>query len=177
LAAAEAGAWWGQVIELSLLRALLSQGQDDRTGMSANLERALTLAEPEGYVRSFVDEGEAMRLSLLAYHESIRRRMSGKVDDASSRLLAYTQKLLTVFSPPTSRRTAESESFVEPLTDREQEILHLLADGFSNREIADRLVIGLSTVKSHINSLYGKLGAQRRTQAIIIARNQGLLSG
>jgi LuxR family transcriptional regulator, maltose regulon positive regulatory protein len=177
LAAAEAGAWWGQVIELSLLRALLCQEQRDTTGMLANLDRALTLAEPEGYVRSFLDEGEAMRLALLAYHESTRRRTSDEVDHRFPRLLAYAQKLLTVFSLPTARRTIESGTIVEPLTDREQEILHLLADGFSNREIAEFLVIGLSTVKSHINSLYGKLGTHRRTQAIIIARDQGLLSG
>jgi LuxR family maltose regulon positive regulatory protein len=177
LAAAEAGAWRGQVIELSSLRALLCQEQHDTTGMSASLERALTLAEPEGYVRSFVDEGEKMKLLILAYQESIRRKVSGQVEHASSQLLSYTQKLLAAFSVPTSGRTTESRPIVEPLTDREQEILYLLAEGFSNREIADRLVIGLSTVKSHINSMYGKLGTHRRTQAIIIAREQGLLPG
>jgi LuxR family maltose regulon positive regulatory protein len=177
LAAAEAGAWWGQVIELSLLRALLCKEQHDTTGMLANLERALILAEPEGYVRSFVDHGEAMRLSLLAYDESIQQRIIDKVDQVFPRLLSYTQKLLTVFSLPPARRTIESGTLIEPLTDREQEILHLLAEGLSNREIADFLVIGLSTVKSHINSLYGKLGTHRRTQAIIIARDQGLITG
>jgi LuxR family transcriptional regulator, maltose regulon positive regulatory protein len=174
--AAEAGAWQGKVIELSLLRALLCQEQHDTAGMLASLERALILAEPEGYVRSFVDEGEAMKLSLLAYHESIRRRLRDQADPVSARLLAYTEMLLTVFSHTAVRRTTESGTIIEPLTDREQEILHLLAEGFSNREIADRLVLGLSTVKSHINSLYGKLGTHRRTQAIIIAREQGLLS-
>jgi LuxR family maltose regulon positive regulatory protein len=176
LAAAEAGAWWGKVIELSMLRALLCQEQHDTTGMLANLERALALAEPEGYVRSFVDEGEAMRLSLLAYHKTTQGGMSDAVDPVVPRLLAYTQNLLTLFSLPRARRRTETETIVEPLTDREQEILQLLAKGFSNREIADHLVIGLSTVKTHINSLYGKLGTHRRTQAILIARDQGLLS-
>ncbi len=177
VASVQASQGWGQLIELFLLRALLCQERHDTIGMLANLERALTLTEPEGYVRSFVDEGEAMRLSLLAYHESLRRSLSDKVEHVFPRLLAYTQELLTVFSLPTAGRTTESGIIIEPLTDREQEILHLLAEGFSNREIADRLVIGLSTVKSHINSLYGKLGTHRRTQAIIIAQEQGLLSG
>jgi len=177
LASAEAIGWWGQVIELSLLRALICQEQHDTTGMLASLERALTLAEPEGYVRSFVDEGEAMRQSLLAHQESIRRRMSDKVDPDSSRLLAYTQKLVAAFPLTSATRRTETGTSVESLTEREQEILHLLAEGFSNQEIAGLLVIGLSTVKSHINSLYSKLGTHRRTQAIIIARDQGLLSG
>lgn len=177
LASAEAIGWWGQVIELSLLRALLCQEQHDTTGMLASLERALTLAEPEGYVRSFVDEGEAMRLALLAYHESLRRKMSDKVDHVSPRLMAYTQKLVAAFPLTRATGRTESEATVEALTEREQEILNLLAEGFSNQEIAGLLVIGLSTVKSHINSLYSKLGTHRRTQAIIIARDQGLLSG
>lgn len=177
LASAEAIGWWGQVIELSLLRALLCQEQHDTTGMLASLERALTLAEPEDYVRSFVDEGEAMRLALLAYHESLRLKMSDKVDHVSPRLMAYTQKLVAAFPLTSAARRTESGTTVEALTEREQEILHLLAEGFSNQEIAGLLVIGLSTVKSHINSLYSKLGTHRRTQAIIIARDRGLLSG
>ena len=176
LADAEADAWWGQVIELSILRALLCQEQHNTNAMLGSLERALILAEPEGYVRSFVDEGETMRLMLLAYQAGLKQRIINNVDHISIRLLAYTQKLIAAISPPTTRKTTDSGALVESLTKREQEILHLLAEGFSNREIADLLVIGISSVKSHINNLYGKLGTHRRTQVILIAREKGLLS-
>jgi len=91
--------------------------------------------------------------------------------------MAYTQMLVAAFPLTRATGRTDPETTVEALTEREQEILNLLAEGFSNQEIAGLLVIGLSTVKSHINSLYSKLGTHRRTQAIIIARDQGLLSG
>ena len=107
LVAAEADAWWGQVIELSILQALLYQEQRDTTGMQGSLERALVLAEPEGYVRSFMDEGEAMRLMLLAYQAGLKQRISDKVDHPPIWLLAYTQKLIAAFPLPIAKKTTE----------------------------------------------------------------------
>ncbi|HEX6386103.1 MAG TPA: LuxR C-terminal-related transcriptional regulator [Anaerolineae bacterium] len=176
LAAAEAKAWRGQVIELSLLRALLCQDQGDTVGMRLSLEHALVLAEPEGYVRVFVDEGDPTRLLLTDLHSTIRQRLTATVDDASLRLLAYTEKLLAPFSQPAPAGKPKYETILEPLSQRELEILRLIATGRTNKEIAELLMIAVSTVKSHINSLYSKLGTGRRTQAIATARDLGLLS-
>ena len=71
--------------------------------------------------------------------------------------------------------TRQPSNLIEPLSERELEILLLIAEGLSNREIADRLVIAVSTVKSHINAIYGKLGTHRRMQAVVVARELGLL--
>jgi len=176
LAAAEAGGWWGQVIELSILRALLCQAQGDSTGMRISLERALVLAEPEGYVRVFVDEGDPMRLLLTDLQATIRQKLTAAVDNASLSLLTYIEKLLATFSQPAPADKPKYETILEPLSERELDILRLIATGRTNKEIAELLMIAVSTVKSHINSLYSKLGTQRRTQAIAIARDLGLLS-
>jgi LuxR family maltose regulon positive regulatory protein len=175
LAQAETKEWWGLVIELSLLHAMVCEAQSDTAGMLKSLERAITLGEPEGYIRSFVDQGELMRLLLLDYQSNLRRRPGDGVNSESTRFLTYIEKLLAAFSGQPPIETTEPESLLEPLTEREQEILRLLSEGFSNREIADRLVVAVSTVKSHINSLYGKLGTHRRTQAVAIARDSGLI--
>jgi LuxR family maltose regulon positive regulatory protein len=172
---AESKKWLGQVIELLLLDALLCQAESDTAGMSVRLERALTLAEPEGYVRTFVDQGEPVRQILLAYQSTLRRRPDDGLAHETMRLLAYIEKLLAAFPGQEPVWKTSSISLIEPLTEREEEILRLLSEGFSNREIANRLIVAVSTVKSHINSLYGKLGTHRRTQAIAVARDLGLL--
>jgi LuxR family maltose regulon positive regulatory protein len=175
LAAAESKGWWGDVLELSLLRALLCQAQGDREGALSNLERGLTLSEPEGHVRLFVDEGESMRVLLLDYQKIIQKKIGEEMDDRSLRFLAYTDKLLDAFTLPVPVEKTMQETLLEALSERELAILRLIATGRSNQEIAEILVIAVSTVKSHINHLYGKLGTQRRTQAISIARDLGLL--
>jgi LuxR family transcriptional regulator, maltose regulon positive regulatory protein len=122
------------------------------------LHRALTLAAPEGYIRLFVDEGAPMHLLLR---------------DAQARGIVpkYVATLLAVFGEPTAPRPpSEVSSLVEPLTEREREILRLLLEGTSNREIAQRLVLSINTVKRHIYNICGKLGVQSRTQAIVKAR-------
>jgi LuxR family maltose regulon positive regulatory protein len=90
--------------------------------------------------------------------------------------VAYIDKLLAVFPQPNPAPKSSDGALPEPLSDRELDILRLIASGRSNQEIADILVIAVSTVKSHINNLYGKLGTNRRTEAIAIAREMGLLS-
>jgi LuxR family maltose regulon positive regulatory protein len=145
----------------------------------AALDQALTLAEPQGYVRTFVDEGEPLRLLL--------QRM--KAEGRSPSMNDYMNKLLAAFATPEGQSAKvhpfdiaqdKPSSFnlqppVEPLRDRELEVLSLIAEGRSNQEIADKLILGLSTVKTHVNNLFRKLDVSSRTQAIARARELGLL--
>jgi LuxR family maltose regulon positive regulatory protein len=175
LQAAESVQRTGSLIEILILQALVCQLQNNFPGALDALEHALILAEPEGYVRSFVDEGEPMRLLLVEYRSSINQQDKYGIDNQSIRLLAYTGKLLAAFSRPVPAEQPESEATLEPLSERELDILRLIAGGYTNQEIAEILMIAVSTVKSHINHLYGKLGIQRRTQAVAVARDLGLL--
>jgi LuxR family maltose regulon positive regulatory protein len=101
----------------------------------------------------------------------------------TSRLQPYVAKLLAAFpavsltSPDLSigNQPAKTQNLVEPLSVREIEVLRLVADGFSNHEIADKLIIGLGTVKTHINNIFGKLDVKNRTQAVARARELNLL--
>jgi LuxR family maltose regulon positive regulatory protein len=160
-------------IEIRMLQALAASDEEKSLEY---LSEALVLAEPEGYVRTFFDEGEPMRQLLLEYKSIYERKPVNQIDQESHRLLAYADRLLFAFPQSIPFGRTESESGLDPLTERELEVLHLIEEGLSNQEIADEMVVAISTVKSHINSLYGKLGTHRRTQAINIAREQGLLS-
>lgn len=159
--AAQAAKRMGIVIEILTLQALALQAQGDLDRAVSALEQALSLAEPEGYVRLFVEEGEPAAMLLRA---------------AASRGIApdYVNRLLMAFGVPEYGHPYTS-ALVEPLSERELEVLHLVATGLSNREIADELIIALSTVKSHTNSIFGKLGVKSRTQAVAQARALGLL--
>jgi LuxR family maltose regulon positive regulatory protein len=167
---------WGRIITVYLLQARLHLEQGQSVAATQALEHALIIGEPEGFVRAFVDEGEPIRLLLLDCQSLIKKKIRDGADGETIRLLTYTDKLLAAFSQTAPGMESKSDSMIDPLSERELEILSLIATGRSNREIADILVITVSTVKTHINRLYSKLGAQRRTQAILIAREQGLLS-
>jgi len=163
---AETKARLGSVLEILVLRTLALEAQRDRIGALSTLEQALIFAAPEGYIRIFVDEGEPMMALLRqAYtHSSVP---------------GYVATLLRVFgeqySPASPSATPHRGSLLEPLTEREREVLRLLLEGASNREIARRLVLSVNTVKRHVFNLCGKLGVQSRTQAIIRARVLNLL--
>ncbi len=168
LQAAEEGKRTGSVIEILVLQALAHEAQGEIPPALSSLERALTLAEPEGYLRIFVDEGPPM--ARLLY-------------DALSRGIAadYVRQLLAAFpvsepgQPLTlAPKTRESE-WVEPLTKRELEVLQLIADGLTNQEIATKLFLSLNTVKAHTRNIYGKLDVHHRTGAVARARALGLL--
>ena len=166
----------GNAITILAIQALVYQAQGNTSHAFEQLECALTIAEPEGFVRTFVDEGEPMRLLLLDYQSIIKKQLSDGVDSESLRLLAYTDKLLAAFSQTVPSQKPDHDAMSESLSERELDILRLIATGRSNQEIAETLVIAVSTVKSHINNLYGKLGTNRRTEAIAIAREKRLIS-
>jgi LuxR family transcriptional regulator, maltose regulon positive regulatory protein len=163
----------GNAIEFGLLHALALRQLDRLDEARSVFARALALAEPGGYVRLFVDEGEVARLLIFDF--------GLRIENSSTRLASYRDRLLTSFPAPQKgvvplQPSAFSlQSLIEPLSDRELEVLCLIAEGCTNQEIADRLVVALSTVKTHINNLYGKLGVQSRTQALARARSLGLL--
>jgi LuxR family maltose regulon positive regulatory protein len=154
------------VLEILVLRALALDAQGDRMSAVSTLEQALVLAAPEGYVRLFVDEGLPMR-ALLCQAQ------------ARSSVPGYVATLLSAFGEQTLSdlplTSAGPDPLVEPLTERERDVLRLLLEGASNREIARRLVLSVNTVKRHVYNLCGKFGVQSRTQAIIRARDLNLL--
>jgi LuxR family maltose regulon positive regulatory protein len=161
--AAEGGGRMASSIEVLALQALAHQAHGDTPRALAPLERALTLAETEGYVRIFVDEGEATRT--LLRHAAARGVAS-----------SYTRRLLSAFDrAPEPPPSAHANRLAEPLTGREVEVLRLVAAGMRNQEIADHLVISLPTVKRHIANTYGKLGVSHRTEAVRLANELNLL--
>jgi LuxR family maltose regulon positive regulatory protein len=170
LEAAEEGGRGGSVIEILILLALSHEAIDDIPAALLPLERALTLAEPEGYVQTFTDEGEPMaRLLSGAY-------ANGVMPDYTARLLAALATPVPAIqhatAPPAS---SAAQPLIEPLSPRELEVLHLIAQGLSNNEIGERLFLALSTVKGHNREIFGKLGVQRRTEAVARAREIGIL--
>jgi LuxR family maltose regulon positive regulatory protein len=177
LATAEANGWVSYVIEIMVLQALVCQAQSDPTGALASLERALTLAEPEGYVRLFVDEGAP--LAALLRQAQARGIKPGYVDKL---LLAFRDSASEELDPGIEARQASplpprpaTPSLLEPLTERELELLRLVAAGRSNQEVAQELFLAVGTVKKHLNNIFGKLNVSSRTQAIVRARELELL--
>ena len=172
---AEAAERLGSVIEILMLEGFGFAAQGEQQQAMASLERALTLAEPEGYIRLFVDEGEPMRLLLLDYQSIHKKKLSEGGDSESDSLLAFTDKLLAAFSQPAPIESPKLGTLSENLSERELEVLRLIAAGYSNLEIAEQLVIAQSTVKWYINNLYGKLGARSRTHALALAKELELI--
>jgi LuxR family maltose regulon positive regulatory protein len=167
LQAAEDGGRRGSMLEILVLQALAHQAQGDIPSALVSLERALKLAEPEGYVRVFIEEGQPMA-NLLS------------VAAARGILPDYTGKLLAFFEAEAQKSKEKShlssdQPLIEPLSERELEVLQLIAQGLSNREICERLFLAMSTVKGHNRRIFGKLEVQRRTEAIARARELGLL--
>jgi LuxR family transcriptional regulator, maltose regulon positive regulatory protein len=146
---------------------LAHQARNHRAAALDVLARALAFGEPEGFVRTFVDAGEPMaRLLYAAIERDIAPHYAG-------RLLTHFRDL---DRPDDAGVTAlQAEALIEPLSEREIEVLALIAGGLTNAEIAHRLVITLSTVKGHTSNIYGKLGVSSRTQAVAKARALGLL--
>jgi LuxR family maltose regulon positive regulatory protein len=150
------------LIEVEVLRALALQQLEDQDQALASLEHALNLAQPGGYVRIFVDEGPPMARLL---YRAAERGMAPE----------YAGQLLAAFPAAPAAEPPVSE-MVEPLSNRELDVLQLIAEGLSNRQIAARLFLALPTVKWHSSNIYGKLGVSSRTQAVTRARALGILA-
>ena len=152
----------GHEIKLLVLQALTVQAYARDARRLSLLEEALSLGEPEGYVRTFIDEGEPMG-------QLLRDALSQGVKPG------YVARLLAALGDEERGASPVLDSLTEPLTEREMDVLHRLVAGLSNPEIAEELFIALSTVKSHVNHIYGKLGVTRRTEAVACAYELGLL--
>lgn len=173
-AAAAAGKVRSQIEALSLL-ALARHIEGKPADALDVLGQAVALAEPGRYLRVFVDEGEPMTRLLQQLLEQQRVQKA----HGQSTSLTYLSRLLKVCLSPTTPPLTMSPNLGEPLLDplswREREVLRLLATGRKNREIADELVVVTGTIKTHINAIYQKLGVNSRVQAVVRARNLGLL--
>jgi LuxR family maltose regulon positive regulatory protein len=160
--AAEVTGRTGSLIETLVLRALALQAKNDFSLALVSLERALVLAQPEGYIRVFINEGVLMA-------ELLRRAGTQGIE------AQFVAKLLSKFDQIAQGPTAAVQPLIEPLSQRELEVLQLLANGLSNSKIADKLVITIGTVKAHTASIYRKLNVNSRTQAAARARELELL--
>jgi LuxR family maltose regulon positive regulatory protein len=164
----EAKGWQDERLKVMALQAVALQAHGEQEKAVHLLCDALALAEPGGFIRLFVDEGRPMA-QLLSAAEA-----TGMVPD-------YLGKLLAVFeaeeqkSEATSYLPPPAQSLIEPLSRREVEVLQLIAQGLSNQEMSERLVLALETVKGHNKKIFGKLQVQRRTEAVARARELGLL--
>ncbi len=153
---------WSYLLENELLTAVALYHLGQTAPARAALTRSLALAEPEGYWRIYLDKGPLVGGPLAALAPTL----------ADPQLRGYARKLAAAFGPPA--RPA-SPALTEPLSEREQEVLHLIAAGLSNKAVAAQLVISPHTAKKHTLNIFGKLGVNSRTQALAAARRLGLL--
>jgi LuxR family maltose regulon positive regulatory protein len=161
----------GRVVEILLLEALTLQRIGDAERALLTLTACLTLAEPESYVRIFLDEGQPMQM-LLAHW--LAHAGDSPLRDYTFRLLSYFDaELHEIVLPP--GKASPADGLIEPLTQREFEILHLIALGNTNKVIAQQLFVAPGTVKAHTASIYRKLDVANRTEAVARARQLGLL--
>ena len=182
LKAAQEGSRGRTVIEILLLQSLAHNALDDEAAALKALESALVLAQPESFVRTFIDEGEPISKLLLELLKQKGKRWESEKPD----LLHYVVKLKELFAPagpvPVARMAAAAETealpwwYVEdPLSERELEVLQHVARGLSNQEIADKLFLSAGTVKRHMSNIYQKLDVHSRTQALERARTLKVL--
>jgi LuxR family maltose regulon positive regulatory protein len=176
LPAAQAAGRLGRVLEIYLLQALTADAQGRQEEALTTLERALNLAEPEGYIRTFVDLGPPMAALLhKAYTRAIMPAYVARLLAAFSDLRFQISDLRDDASSIVNRKS-EIVNLVEPLSKRELEILSLMAQGLTNVEIAQQIFISDQTVKVHTRNIYGKLGVSGRRQAVSKAKALGLLA-
>lgn len=161
LHAAEEGERMGSVIEILLVQALALQAQGEGAAALTPLARALTLAEPEGYIRIFVDEGPPMATLLRAAAKD------GVAPD-------YVRRLQMALGEPHGK-TPVNQRLIEPLSERELDVLRLLATELSGPEIARELIVSLNTMRTHTKNIYSKLGVNNRRSAVRRAEELGLL--
>jgi len=169
-AGAEKQERWSHVIEIKVLQALAHSMRGEEREAFTLLAQALQLAEPEGYIRRFVDEGSQMAVLLTRLRN--QQRKQGPTPYLDTVLAAFRQDGTT----PEHQPEAAGQPLLDPLSERELEVLLLLVRGDSNQEIAEGLVITIDTVKRHVSNIFSKLGVHTRVQAAGRARALGLLS-
>jgi LuxR family maltose regulon positive regulatory protein len=169
----------GRVIEILLLEALAMQKLGDCEHALLALSECLTLAEPEGYARVFLDEGRPMQMLLAQW---LAHTGPGALRDYAIRLLSHfdaePQPIPAApgkASPAGDPSASSGQALVEPLSQRELEVLHLIALGRTNQEIARQLIVAPGTVKAHTAAIYRKLDVANRTEAVARARQLGIL--
>ncbi len=157
--------WRNECLKTMVLQAVAHRAHGDQEKALELLGNSLALAEPGGFVRLFVDEGPPMAELLT------------KMKADSGRMREYIHKLLAAFGNEKDVYSSSSvpQSLMEPLSPRELAVLRLIAQGLSNQEICERLFLALDTVKGHNRRIFDKLQVQRRTEAILRARELGLL--
>ncbi len=153
LDAAQRGARTASVIELLALQALAHQSRNELAAALVPLERALGMAEPEGYVRIFVDEGKPMAALLKV---AVKRGI----------LPAYGRRLLTAFGKPDDRKAEPHPDLIEPLSERELDVLRLLRTDLDGPDIARQLMVSVNTMRTHTKNIYEKLGVNNRRSAV-----------
>ena len=154
-------------LETYLLRAQIHTALGDEPASQADYARALALAEPEGFIGVFMEQGPPVAEALVRLNTN---NLPGNVSPG------FVERILDAFTrlqPPDTVR--QVSSLVEPLSERELDVLRLMADGLKYKEIATRLFISLNTVRYHVKAIYGKLNVNNRTQAIETAREQKIL--
>jgi LuxR family maltose regulon positive regulatory protein len=171
---ASTGQRWGHVLETLILQALAHQKLHEEAQALADLREAVRLGEPEGYIQSFVEEGVAMGNLLSKLRE--QQRQTGPTAYLDTLLAAFPELCQVVQPPPKSaRERPQVASLFHSLSERELQVLQLLAQGRTNQQIAHELAIALDTVKRHISHIFAKLGVDNRMQAIKQARDFSLL--
>jgi LuxR family transcriptional regulator, maltose regulon positive regulatory protein len=166
---------WSHSIEMQVLQALAYQMQQQEPEAVSALARALRLAEPEGYIRTFVDEGAPMAALLSRLREQERKH--GPTPYVDTLLAAFLQEGREPENQPEwSGKRMTRQSLRDPLSERELEVLRLMVRGDSNQEIAEALTLSVDTVKRHMSNIYSKLEVHTRVQAVARVRALGLLS-
>lgn len=161
--------WADQELRILVLQAVALYAAKERANSFARLGAALAMAEPARFIRLFAEEGEPMRVLLEDF----------RAHTHDEKLKNYTEKILAAFPKSSSITESKIENrkskLIEPLSEREMEILQLIAQGYSNQEICERLFIALSTVKGHNRIIFDKLQVKNRTEAVTRARALGLI--
>jgi LuxR family maltose regulon positive regulatory protein len=163
LSAAERGGRGASVIEVRILQAAAHEAGGDAPAAAAALHRAVALAQPEGYVRLFLDEGAPIALLL----KTLRKQPAAP---------AYVSRLIAATTTTATRASAPQE-LVEPLSERELDVLRLLGGDLGGPDIARQLSVSLNTVRTHTKNIYAKLGVTSRRAAVRQARDLNLIPG
>jgi LuxR family maltose regulon positive regulatory protein len=156
------------VIEILMLQALVFQSKDETAQATTTLEQALALAKPGGFIRTFVNEGPPMARLL---YDALKREIAPE----------YVQRLLAAFpdfepeKAGSTRAQGDQSGLIDPLSERELEILQLISQGLTNQEISKKLFLSVHTVKTHTRNIYSKLDAHHRTEAVAKASEIGIL--